>query len=567
MSDHILVVDDEESIRYTFEFFLSDKGYKVTSTDSCEAALALIEENDFSLIYADILLGGKSGIEFLKVLKEQKLDVPVVIITGMPSLETAAESLRLGAFDYIIKPILKDTLLRVTSVALRHKALADEKEKFRLNIEAIFHSVKDGIITVDKQMKVMEINGAVEKLCGFSRIETVGRVMSDLTDRCNGSCLHALKETLTTHQPVEISFVECQYESLVPRVVSITVSPLVRTQDQIAGAVMVVRDETAVVTLERQMEQCRGIDKIVSKNAGMDRVRSLLRDLADTQTTVLITGESGAGKEMVVEALHYMGERQNGPLVKVNCAALSENLLESELFGHVSGAFTGATKNKIGRFQLADGGTIFLDEIGDLSPGMQLRLLRVIESKEFERVGDGKPVKVNVRVVTATHRDLSDLVSRNLFREDLYYRLKVVHILIPPLRERQDDIPLLVEQIRCSFNKKFNKQIKGISSDVERMFLNYPWPGNVRELENIMEHAFIRCHKNVITAENMPSDFQKYFEKHSSCSDCSPDAETKVVQNALRQACGNKTEAARALGVSRRTIYRKMEKLGIDHHP
>jgi transcriptional regulator with PAS, ATPase and Fis domain len=326
---------------------------------------------------------------------------------------------------------------------------------------------------------------------------------------------------------------------------------------------MVVRDETPAVLLKRQIKKCQRADKIVSKNAGMDRVRSLLRDLAETQTTVLITGESGTGKEMVVEALHYMGERHNGPLVKVNCAALSENLLESELFGHVSGAFTGATKNKIGRFQLADGGTIFLDEIGDLSPGMQLRLLRVIEAKEFERVGDGKPVKVDVRVVTATHRDLGELVSRNLFREDLYYRLKVVHIHIPPLRERRDDIPLLIEQFRCSFNKKFNKQIKGISSEVERLFLNYPWPGNVREMENLMEHAFIRCHQNVITVENLPSDFQKYFKEHPHFFYCSPDAETKVIQKALRQACGNKTEAARALGVSRRTIYRKMEKLGI----
>jgi transcriptional regulator with PAS, ATPase and Fis domain len=244
---------------------------------------------------------------------------------------------------------------------------------------------------------------------------------------------------------------------------------------------------------------------------------------------------------------------------------LSENLLESELFGHVAGAFTGATKNKIGRFERADGGTIFLDEIGDISPGMQLRLLRVIETKEFERVGDVRSVKVDVRVVAATHRDLKDLVSRNLFREDLYYRLKVVHIPIPPLRKRQDDIHLLVEYFRGRFNQKFNRQIKGISSEVESMLLNFPWPGNVRELENLIEHAFIRCRQNIITVENLPPDFQKYFEEHPLFSDLSPKAETEVIQKALRRAYGNKTEAARTLGVSRRTIYRKLEKLRIDH--
>ena len=221
MCDHIMVVDDEESIRYTFESFLSEEGYTVTTTDSCEDALVLTVENDFSLIYADILLGGKNGMELLKAVREQKNNVPVVMITGEPSIETAAESLRLGAFDYIVKPVRQDPLLRVTRVALRQKALTDEKDKCRLNFETIFRSVKDGIITVDEQMRVVEVNCAAEKLCGFSRRDTVGRVLSGLTARCDGSCIYALKETLKTQQPVEMSFVECQNGSPPPRVVSI----------------------------------------------------------------------------------------------------------------------------------------------------------------------------------------------------------------------------------------------------------------------------------------------------------------------------------------------------------
>jgi two-component system response regulator HydG len=290
----------------------------------------------------------------------------------------------------------------------------------------------------------------------------------------------------------------------------------------------------------------------------------MIRDLADVRTTVLITGESGTGKELVVNALHHCGDRRHGPLVKVNCAALSENLLESELFGHVAGAFTGAVKEKVGRFKRADGGTIFLDEIGEISQRMQLRLLRVIENMEFERVGDATPIKVDVRLVAATNRDLRERVASGEFREDLYYRLKVVQIPVPPLRERRDDIPLLVEHFRRDFNRKFGKEIRGISSEVERMFLDYPWHGNVRELGNLLEHSFVRCRQSVITAENLPPDFLKYFESRAMSTDRSPEDEARAIRQALEQAGGNKTEAARLLGMSRRTIYRKLELLGIE---
>ncbi|MBW2483400.1 MAG: sigma 54-interacting transcriptional regulator, partial [Deltaproteobacteria bacterium] len=272
---------------------------------------------------------------------------------------------------------------------------------------------------------------------------------------------------------------------------------------------------------------------------------------------------SGTGKELVVEELHRFGERRGKPLVKVNCAALSENLLESELFGHVAGAFTGAVKDKIGRFQRADGGTLFLDEIGEISPRMQLRLLRVLETMEFERVGDSTPIKVNVRVVAATNRDLKQKLAGGDFREDLYYRLKVVEIKLPPLRERAEDIPILVEHFLALFNQKFKKKIKNISTDVWKMFGNYPWPGNVRELENTLEHAFICCHEGAITVNHLPAEFKKLQGSASDAVPMTEEQEAEAIRRTLRKARWNKSRAAELLGISRRTIYRKMQKYGI----
>jgi len=560
MPKHILVVDDEESIRFTFETFLAEEGYRVSSAADCEKGVALLREKDFDLIFADIILPGKTGIDLLKAAREIVPSVPVIMITGAPSVDTATESMRIGAFDYIVKPIRQGSLMRAVNIALKHKAVKDESEQCRLNFEAIFRSVNDGIITVDENMEVVEINDAAEAICEFKREASVGKPLQKLSDRCDGNCLGALTETLKTRRPAELKYVECHTAGGHQQVVSVTASPLLDVKDRFSGAVMVVRDETRLVSLERRLQVRQEIDNIVGRSEGISKVRAMIRDLADVQTTVLITGDSGTGKELVVDALHYSGERRTGPLVKVNCAALSENLLESELFGHVAGAFTGAVKDKIGRFQRADGGTIFLDEIGEISQRMQLRLLRVIENMEFERVGDATPIKVDVRLLAATNRDLEKRVKLGVYREDLYYRLKVAQIHVPSLQERRDDIPLLVEHFRRTFNRKFDRGIKGISSEVEQMFLNYPWPGNVRELENLLEHTFIRCRQNIITAQNLPPDFRRFVEANLHPADLSPADEAEAIRKALARAAGNKSEAARLLGMSRRTIYRKMEK-------
>ena len=444
MKPHILVVDDEESIRYTFEAFLSEEGFTVSSAAGCDEGITLLRENDIDLVFADIILPDKSGIDLLKAAREIVPSVPVIMITGAPSVDTATESLRIGAFDYIVKPIRQDFLMRSVGIALKHKAVKDESEQCRLNFEAIFRSVNDGIITVDENMEVVEINTAGENICQFQRDAVVGKPLQELTDRCEGNCLGALNETMQTRQPVKLRFIECHSAGGQQKVISVTASPLLDAKKRFSGAVMVVRDETRLVSLERRLQERKKVDNIVGRSEDIEKVRAMIRDLADVQTTVLITGDSGTGKELVVDALHFSGERREGPLVKVNCAALSENLLESELFGHVAGAFTGAVKNKIGRFQRAHGGSIFLDEIGEISQRMQLRLLRVIENMEFERVGESTPTKVDVRLVAATNRDLQKRVAGGEFREDLYYRLKVVQIHVPPLQERRDGIPLLV---------------------------------------------------------------------------------------------------------------------------
>jgi two-component system, NtrC family, response regulator HydG len=291
----------------------------------------------------------------------------------------------------------------------------------------------------------------------------------------------------------------------------------------------------------------------------MQAIYNLLESLTETNTTVLITGETGTGKELVAEALHYNSPEAVKPLVKVNCSALAENLLESELFGHVKGAFTGAIKEKIGRFQLADGGTIFLDEIGDLSPALQIKLLRVLQEKSFERVGDPRPISVELRVIAATNRDLREKIRQGEFREDLYYRLKVMEIELPPLRERHEDIPLLVEHFCDHFSKKLKKHITGVSDTVLNIFMNYHWPGNVRELEHALEHAFVLCRGDRIEIEHMPREIREYSSPQPIPPELPTFDEAEAIRRVLQKTDGNKAKAARLLGMSRRTLYRKIE--------
>jgi PAS domain S-box-containing protein len=562
MKARILIIDDEEGIRFTFKKFLTAQDYEVQTAKDFEEAMVCISESDFDVIFADIILRGRTGIDILREIKNKKLNCPVIMITGYPNIDTASEAIRLGAFDYLPKPIQKDTLFHAIDVALQHKAVIDEKEKYRSNLEAIFRSVKDGIITVDKDLFVLEINQAAGSICGLTR-ESLGKRLSLPQNSCKGKCIESLTETIDTKKSVEITHLECQLANRPEQIVTLTTSPLLNRHGEFSGAIMVVKDETRLMDLERELGDRQKYHKIIGKSKKMQEVYSLIELLSDVETTVLITGQSGTGKELVAEALHYKGSRSPKPLVKVNCSALSENLLESELFGHVKGSFTGAIKDKIGRFELAGGGTIFLDEIADISPKIQIELLRILQEKEFEKVGDSTTIKVDVRVIAATNQDLSQKVKSGDFREDLYYRLNVMKIYLPQLKERREDIPLLVEHFIKKFNNKFNKEIKAISADVERLFMGYYWPGNIRELEHTLEHAFILCRQDTITVDHLPFELRTLVSTEISLDNNEDINDPQVILQALEKVAWNKSRAAQLLGISRRSIYRKIKELKI----
>lgn len=564
MNENILVVDDEESIRYTFQMFLEDEGFQVTTAENYDAALEHVRATAFDLIFIDIILEGRSGIDLLRAIREHLPGIQVIMITGAPSVETASEALRLGALDYIVKPVRQDNLLRATTVAIRHKHMMEERESCRLNMDAIFRSVRDGIVTVTEDMTVMEINQAAAKICGVTQHSVTNKPLVAMLGDCGGNCLKALHQTLKSQKSAHLHHVECHAASRPGQVVSVSVSPLLSRRNTFAGGVMVLRDETRLLNLERNLKEHQFYDRLIGNSRQMQRVKDLIKDLADVPTTVLLIGESGTGKELVLDSLHFQGGRSDKALVKVNCSALSDNLLESELFGHVKGAFTGAVSDHVGRFQKADGGTIFLDEVGDISPKMQLRLLRVIESMEFERVGGNTSIKVDVRIVAATNQDLRLKVARGKFREDLFYRLRVMEIILPPLRERREDIPLLVGHFIHKFNRKLDKQIKTISQEALRALTHHDWPGNVRELENAIERAFVLCHQNTITLEHMSDELTAGLG--SAAGGAFPlreDEEVASILSALEKTAGNKSRAARLLGLSRKTIYRKIEKYNL----
>ncbi|MCF8068732.1 MAG: sigma 54-interacting transcriptional regulator [Desulfobacterales bacterium] len=559
----ILVIDDEEDIRFAFKRHLKNAGYKVFVADSYHSALTLMENSEIDIVIADILLGEFTGIDVLDELRKREILCPIILITGAPEIKTASEAVRLGAFDYVSKPIRKEQLLKVVSQALNHKMLVDEKETYKNNLEAIFASMIDAVITVDNDMCVLAVNKCAEKIFGFQKKEVIGKYMADLSIECLKSCRKIIRETLENKKVIKDRRIICRQQDY-RQVLQLSCSPLRHNGRGISGAVLVVRDETRLFDLEKELLERNQFYNIIGGNQRMQEIYRLLQDLSQTDTTVIITGESGTGKELVARALHYESPRQKNRMVSINCSALPENLLESELFGYKKGAFTGADRDKAGRFQLADGGTIFLDEIGDISPRIQLLLLRVIQEREFERVGDVNTIRVDVRIIVATNKNLKEKVKSGNFREDLYYRLKVMEINLPPLRERVDDIPLLVSHFLEKLSKKHKRIIDSISDDAMTQLIRYPWPGNVRELEHVMEYAFVICRKErTIMSEHLPSEV---FEDHpvSKMFDADSGDEREQLLNALKSTDWNKAKAARLLGVNRRTIYRKMRRLNID---
>ncbi len=464
-------------------------------------------------------------------------------------------------------PMVQDINHRVeTERAMQ--AIHVEKERLRSGLEAVFRSIPDAIITVDTDMRIIQTNRALSEVCCIGSELRQDKDLSCVSGSCKRACFTVLRTTLETRKPVFEHRVECQTHAP-GKVVIINSSPLLDRDNNFAGAVLVIRDITRLADLEKRLTDLHSHRGIVGKSKIMQDIYAVLDQLSDVESTVLITGESGTGKELIAEALHYGGSRCKGPLIKVNCSALSESLLESELFGHMRGAFTGAIRDKIGRFEAAEGGTIFLDEIGDISPRIQLNLLRVPEREEFERVGDSRTRKANVRVLAATNVDLLDKIRQGLFREDLYYRLKVMVIQLPPLRERTEDIPLLMTHFTNHFQASFGKRITKCSDEVMRLFMTYPWPGNVRELKYSLEHACILCPGGEITSAHLPADLLRFGAGQPLPRLSALPAQRRGeqsgltredIERALGHAGNNRAKAARLLGVDRRTLYRNMAK-------
>ncbi|MHC4199743.1 MAG: sigma-54 interaction domain-containing protein [Planctomycetota bacterium] len=435
-------------------------------------------------------------------------------------------------------------------------------------LDTILDSIADGVFTVDLEWRIMSFNRAAEKITGVPRGEAIGRQCSAIfrSSICEAGC--ALKHTMETGE--EIINRTVNIVTADGRAVPISVSTAVLKDDheRAVGGVETFRDLTAVEQLRKELEGRYTFQDILSRSHRMRELFGILPEMAASESTILIEGESGTGKELLARAVHSLSPRAEGPLVTVNCGALPDTLLESELFGHKAGAFTDAKKDKPGRFALAEGGTIFLDEVGDVTPAMQVRLLRVLQEKVYEPLGATGPVEANVRVVTATHRKLEDLVAEGRFRQDLYYRINVVRLSLPPLRDRKEDIPLLVDHFIARFNGLQGKAVSGISDEALACLMAHDFPGNVRELENIIEHAFVLCRGPVIDLQHLPEPFcstaRPISPASSSGGSTLEEMEKVFILAALKRHGWNRGNAAKELGIHRSTLRRKMKTLGIE---
>jgi len=453
----------------------------------------------------------------------------------------------------------------VRSMEAMNNEVIEEKNK----LEAIFHSRSEGTFTIDRDWTVTSFNRAAEKITGYTQQEAVGRKCWEIFQSrlCRKGC--HMEITMSKKKISLESELVITHKSGKQVPIRVHSAPLFNAQHKYIGGIETFRDITEIKNLRKQLEERFRFENLVGGSKVMQKVYVLLENVAQSDSTVLITGESGTGKELVARAIHINSERKNKPFIIVNCSAFAETLLESELFGHERGAFTGAIKTKQGHLELAHGGTLFLDEIGDISLPVQVKLLRVLETKQFERVGGTKTINMDVRLICATNKNLHESVKKRRFREDLYYRINVFNIHLPPLRERMDDLPLLLDYILAKLRLIFKKNVQSVSPATYNLLEDHDWPGNIRELENVLEHAFVLCHSKVIQPEHLPEwllNLDKAQEKITDRSESNHalhDAEKNVVISTLEKFKGHRGKTASALGIDRSTLWRKMKKFKI----
>lgn len=443
MKFKILIIDDEKNIREGLQMALEDEGYDVITAEDGTSGLQKALSEVVDLVITDLRMPGVGGQEILRKVSSETPGVPVIVLTGHGTVETAVEAMRVGAYDFLTKPLDLDRLSLLVKRALQNRELV------------------------------------------LQHRELLAQVQSD-----------------------------------------------------------------------------EAFEHIIGKSAAMEHVFEMVRKVAPTRASVLITGESGVGKELIASAIHNLSPRKNNSYIKVHCAALAESLLESELFGHEKGAYTGAVSQKRGRFELADGGTIFLDEIGEINQSLQIKILRVLQEKQFERVGGEKSITVDTRLITATNKDLEKEVENGAFRSDLYYRLNVVHVHIPPLRERKEDIPLLIAAFLSEFAKENNKHICVLEPKARAALYAYDWPGNIRQLRNCLESAVVMSSDETIRLSDLPDPIREAQQRSSiriHIGTSLAEAEQHIIMETLAAYNGNKSKAAEVLGIGRKTLHRKLD--------
>jgi len=430
----------------------------------------------------------------------------------------------------------------------------------------ILDSISEAVFTVDLDWRITSFNRAAEEITGIRRQEAVGKYCRDVlrADVCETDC--TLAATMQTGKPIMNKAVHIIDAEGKRRAIAISTALLKDTKGKVIGGVETFRDMSMIEQLRKEIEGRYSCEDIISQSHKMQNLFAILPNIAESSTTILVEGESGTGKELFARAIHNLSFRKDKPFVAVNCGALPDTLLESELFGYKAGAFTDAKKDKPGRFALAQGGTIFLDEIGDVSASVQVKLLRVLQDKTYEPVGGVSSVKADVRIITATNKKLDSLVKEDKFRDDLYYRINVMKLELPPLRDRKEDIPLLVDHFIGRFNRLHNKNICCVTNEVTAALLAYDYPGNVRELENIIEHCFVLCEGEIIEAKHLPSSVRPVL-KTESAEGSEPatikQMEIILITQSLRRNNGNKTAAAKQLGIDKSTLFRKMKAFDI----
>lgn len=561
----ILIVEDEAVVALDVEVRLRRLGYQVVGTaDSYASALAQAAEVRPDLVLMDIALrDGPDGIAAAERLRAE-LAVPVVFVTAFADAETLERAKRVSPHGYIVKPFNERDLRATIEVALYRDGLDRALRRSHDDLLAVLDVQRTGNVLVEAAGRIVFANAAAGRILGADPGTLLDLPWPEGL-RLSGDARRRVEALLRT-TPARRQKVVARLPGGAPgdSVVEIEIEDDPRAPER---KIFFLTDVSELHGLRRLLDEQGRFHDLVGRSEGIQRVVRLVTQVAPTDVTVLIEGETGTGKELVARAIHRLSGRGEKPFLGVNCASLNENLMESELFGHVRGAFTGAVKDRMGRFEMAEGGTLFLDEVSEIGPHLQAKLLRVVQEREYQRVGETRARKADVRILSATNRRLKDLLAGGSFRDDLYYRLNVVSIIPPPLRERKEDIPVLVDYFLDRSRDHRGGLRRRFTPLAMRVLLEYSWPGNVRELENAVERARICSRGEIIEEPALPAEIRRggaaVPRGTGSFGDRSTRPEADRLKEALARCGGNRTETAAQLGVSRVTLWRRMKQLGI----